>query len=100
MACPMQFFDTYNRNQIAGYPTNIRSHLVQEMAQLLDIRLTSGIVDRRCSFCEDRSHDDICRTCYGSFVEQHVTAFQLPGMDLIDIPLLIPNELGSEMLEA
>ena len=100
MARPMQFLDANNGYQIAGNSTNIRPHPVQEVAQLLDIGLTSSIVNRRCPFREDRSHDDIRRTGDGSLIKQHITTFQFPGMDLIDISLFIPHELRAEMLKA
>ena len=86
--------------EVTANTADLCAHLVEQMAQLLDIGFAGGIVDGGGALGKDGSHDDVGRTRYRSLIEQHVTALELVGMNLIDIPLLVEIELRTEVFEA
>ena len=100
MLSTVQTLYTDNGQQVGTYTGNIGSHLVQQMAELLDIRFTGGVVDRRRAFSQHGSHDDVGRTGHAGFVEKHVGALEMLGPYLKDAAILTVLKLGAEFLEA
>ena len=68
MVSSMQFLHTLNSNQVAGNTANLRSHCIKHLTELLDIRLTSCVVYRGCSFCQNSCHDNISSTRNRGFI--------------------------------
>ena len=58
----MQALHTYDSEEVAAYSTDARSHLVEHVAKLLDIRFTSCIIDCRCSLGKHCRHNYIGST--------------------------------------
>ena len=90
----------HNGKQVAAYATDLRPHGVEQMAELLYVRLASSIVDGGGTFSQYRSHDDVGRTRNGSLIEEHVTALQFAGLYLVHITLVIVYKLGTQVLES
>ena len=51
MVSRMQFLHTLDSNQVAGNTANLCTHCIKHLTELLDIRLTSCVVNCCCSFC-------------------------------------------------
>ncbi len=95
----MQFLHAHDGEQVAGDAADLCSHRIEQMAELLDIRFASCIVDGGSSLGQHGSHDDIGSTRNGSLIEQHIAALQLLCLNLIHIALLIMHEVGTQILE-
>ena len=90
----------HDSKKVAAYAADLSAHGVEQMAELLDIRLAGCIIDGGGSLGKHRSHDDVGSTRNRSLVEQHIAALQFPGFYLIDIALVVVHELGTQTLES
>ena len=97
--CPMQRLHTLYGNQVAGYTADFRTHRIEQVAELLDIRFAGSIVYRRCSLRQHGSHDDVGRTRHRCLVQQHISADKAVGLYLVDITVLDTSEVCPEVLE-
>ena len=99
MGCPMQDFHAFDRQEVRTDTADLGPHLVQHLTQLLEVRLTGGIIDGGGAFGKDGSHHDIGSTRHRGLVEQHIVALQLLGGNLIDLTTFDAVEPGAQFLE-
>ena len=99
MLSTMQTLHTFDGQQIATNATNLSTHFVQQLTQLLDIRFTSGIVDSRSAFGKYCRHHNIRRTGHRSLVKQHVTSLQTLRTYFINIAALNVLKTSTQRLE-
>ena len=71
----------FDGKQVRCDTRNLSSHAIQHPAQLLQIRFTGCIVNRCHPFGQYSSHHNIGRTGHRSLIQQHISAFQLLGID-------------------
>ena len=71
-----KLFDSFYNEQIRPNTTDLTSHPVDHLAELLQIRFTRGIVDRGPTLCHASGHDDVGCTGDRCLVEQHVRTDQ------------------------
>ena len=64
MSTTAQTFHTFNGQQVRSDTRDTRSHGIQHLAQLLQIRFTSSIIDCCLTFRQHGRHNDIGRTGY------------------------------------
>ena len=72
---------TFDGKQVRCNARNLGSHAIQHPAQLLQIRFTGCIVNRGHSFGQYSCHHNIGRTGHRSLIQQHISPFQLLGID-------------------
>ena len=87
MGSAMQLVDTHNGQQIGTDAADVGSHTVQHPAQLLDIGFAGSIIDSGSALGHDGGHHNVGRTCDRGFIKEHVGAFQLLGVNLVDSTL-------------
>ena len=81
----MKALHSLDSKQIRTDTTDVGTHAVQHVAQLLDVWFAGGIVDGCDTFSQYRGHDDVCSTGNRCLVQQHVCSFQPFGPYLVDI---------------
>ena len=79
----MQFRYALDSQQVRTDARNFRTHSVEHMAELLDVRFTSRIVDGGGALGKYGCHDDVGSTRHTGFVQQHICAFQFVGVNFI-----------------
>ena len=57
---------------VGAEPLDARAHLVQQRAEVLDVRLAGGVEDRGAPSASDRGHEDVLRGGDAGLVEQEV----------------------------
>ncbi len=87
-------------DEVAANARDVGAHAVEQVAELLDVRLAGGVVDGGGAGGHDGGHDDVGRTRDRSLVEEHVGALQPFGLDVVDVLLIVVDELGAKVLEA
>ncbi len=78
-----QFRYTFDGQQVRPNARDFSPHAVEHLAQLLQVRLTGRVVDRRCAFSHHGSHQHVGRTGHLSLIEQHIRTAQVAGIDLV-----------------
>ena len=96
----MQSVDSLDSEKVGGDAADVRSHGIEHLTELLNIRLTGGVVDGGDTFREHGSHDDVGSAGDGSLVEEHVASFEVVGLDLKHVAPLDALEVGTEMMES
>ena len=96
----VKLIDPHDGEEVAGNARDVGTHPVEQMAELLNIRLTGRVVDGRGAFRHDSCHDDVGGTGDRCLVEQHVGAFESIAVNLINVAYLIEHKLRPEVLEA
>ena len=66
----------------------------------MDVGLAGGVVDGGGALGEDGSHDDVGCTRHAGFVEEHVGALKLVGVNLVHATFDTVVELGAQFLNA
>lgn len=69
------------------------------MTKLLDIRLTSCIIDGGSAFGKNSSHHYISCTCNRCLIKQHIATFELLCLNEIHITFLILYKLCAQALK-
>ena len=64
MLCAVQLLYPLDGEEIGGYATDLCTHVVQQMTELLDIGLAGGVIDGGGAFGKDGSHHDVGSTCH------------------------------------
>ena len=77
---------------------NLRSHAVQEVAELLHIGFARGVVDDGASLGEYCRHDDVGRARHRRFVQEHIGAAQTVGFYLIGMAFSVIVKVGTQLL--
>ena len=95
----MQVLNADNGQQVRGNAADAGAHVVQQVAELLDVGFAGRVVDGGGATGEDGRHDDIGCARHRSFVEQHVCAAKLLGRDFVDIAPLDVIEAGAKFFE-
>ena len=96
----VQFVHALNGNQVRADAADVGSHAVQHVAQLLQVRLTSGIIYGSRAFGDNGSHNNVGRACHRGLVEQHVTTLQLLGGNLVYVTVVQVLKLGTQIFES
>ena len=98
MSTAMQTFHSFNSQQIRCNTGNLRPHAVQHTTKLLQIRFTSCVINGRFALRQDRSHHNISRTGNRSFIQQHISTFQMLCANTENTSFLIIIKTGSQLL--
>ena len=96
----MQLLHTHDGEQIAGNATDLGTHRIEQMTELLDVWFTCSIVDGGGTFCQHRCHDDIGSTRNRSLIEEHIRALQMLCLDGEHLALVVADELRPKILES
>ena len=72
----VQRLHAMDAQQVGAHAVDIRTHAVEHLAKLLQVRLAGGVVDGGGAFGQHGGHHDVGRTGHGGFVQQHVSAYQ------------------------
>ena len=96
----MQLLHTHDGEQIAGNATDLGTHRIEQVTELLDVWFAGCIIDGGGSLGKNRRHDDVGSTGNRSLIEQHIASLQLLGLYLIYIALLIVHKIGTQVLES
>lgn len=75
------------------------SHPVQHFTKLLQIRFTSGIINRSHPFGKHGSHHYIGCSGNRGFIEQHISTFQLLCRNLVYPTFFIISKVSSQVLD-
>src|SRR5690606_5838168 len=62
MRCACEITHSFNGEQIAGNAADLRTHAIEHIAKLLDVRLAGSVVNFRGAICHHRTHDDVGST--------------------------------------
>ena len=100
MLRPMEGFHAVDGEEVRGDALNLRPHAVQQVAELLHVRLARGVVDDRAPLGQHRGHDDVGRARHRSLVQQHVGAPQAFGLNLVSVAVGVVVEVGAQLLDA
>ena len=76
MFCTAQFLHTLNGQQVTAYTADVGTHLVEHLAELLDIGLTGCIIYCSGSFCHNSCHNYVGGSCYRGLIKKHITSLQ------------------------
>ena len=95
----MEFVHPFNRQQVRSYAADFCSHPVQHFTKLLQIRFTSGIINRSHPFGKHGSHHYIGCSGNRGFIEQHISAFQLLCRNLVYPTFFIISKVSSQVLD-
>ena len=68
--------DTFDCKSVAAYTADACTHLVEHLAQLVDVWLAGGVHYCCRALSHNSSHNNIGRTCNTGLVEQHIPACQ------------------------
>ena len=96
----VQFADTFDSKKVRPYSADLRAHVVEQFAELLQIGFTSCVVDRGSTFGEHGCHDDIGSTGDRRFIKQHVRAFEMFSLKTISQQLLVVLKRSTEVHHA
>jgi hypothetical protein len=97
--CSMQLFHTFDGEQVRCDAADLRTHAVQHLAQLLNVGFAGSVVYLGRPFGQCCSHDDVGCTGHRCFVQEHVFALQMVGIDVVDATLLVVCELCTEFAD-
>ena len=109
MLCASEFGHTLDGQQIRADATNLGTHAVEHVTQLLDIGFAGSVIDSGHALCHHGSHNNIGSTRHRGLIQQHISTFQTVarrqqtigiGRNLIDIARLNLTEFGSQFLES
>ena len=100
MRASAQALHALDGKEVGGNAGNTCAHRVQHLAQLLQIRFTSSVVNGCRTFGKDCRHHDVCRTRHRSFIEQHIGALQFVGGDFIHATGNVVVEACAQLLYA
>ena len=96
----MQLLHTHDGEQIAGNATDLGTHRIEQVTELLDVWFAGCIIDGGGSLGKNRRHDDVGSTGNRSLIKQHIASLQLLGLYLIYIALLIVYESCTQVFES
>ena len=82
--------------QVGGDARDAGPHAVEHAAELLEVGLARGVVDRRGALGQHSRHDDVGRTRHGGFVEQHVAPLEAFGPQGEKLLARVEVELGPQ----
>ena len=91
--------DALDGQQVRGDARDACAHAVEHLAQLLQVGLAGGVVDRREALGHHGGHHDVGRTGHRCFVQQHVGSFQLAAFDHEKFVGDVEIELRTQLLE-
>ena len=100
MSGRMQGGDSLDGEEVGADARDLGAHLVEHLAELLDVGLAGGVVDGGGALGEDGGHDDVGGAGDAGFIQEHVGAAEFVGIDFIDAALDAVVELGAEVLVA
>ncbi len=97
----MKLLYTVDHEQVRGDTLYAGSHLHEEPAELLDIRLAGSIIDGRSALSQNGRKDNIGSAGHRSLVEQHEAAVKPAFRSLygVKVPFSIIVEVGTELLK-
>ena len=96
---PMQLVDTLDGQQVRSDATDLCTHLVQQMTELLQIGFAGCVVDGCSALGKDGCHHDVRSTRHRGLVEQHIGALQALGGYLVDVTAWHMIECRTQFLE-
>ena len=106
MRASVQLLDPLNLQQIGTDTGNLRAHVVEHGAELVQIGFAGGVEYGGLAFRQHCRHHDVGGTRHGRLVQLHVAAFQLFGFQLEKLlvrrggnhrpELLQPLEVGGQ----
>ena len=99
MAAAVQLFHAVYSQQIGGDAADAGTHSIQHPAQLLDVRLTGGVVNYRSALGKHRCHHHVCRAGHGRLRKEHLAAVQFACRKNIFCLVGIVEELGTQLLK-
>ena len=90
---------TLDGEEVGGDAADAGTHVVEQVAQLLDVGLAGSIVDGGGALGKHRCHDDVGSAGDGGFVKKHVATFQVVGFQLKHVAAGNALETGSQPAE-
>ena len=96
----MQFLHAFDSKEITSYSADFSSHGIEHLAQLLHIRLASGVIDSGCSFCQHGRHNDVRSTGDRRFVKQHIRTFEMLAEKTVCQQVFVVAESRAEIHHA
>src|SRR5690606_32634637 len=79
----VQAFHALDLQYVRADPGDSRAHRVQQVAQVLDVRLRGGVAQASRAAGEHRGHDRVLRRRDAGLVEEDVRAHQAFALDLV-----------------
>lgn len=98
--CAMQRGDALNGDAIGADAVDAAAHGIEQVAELLHVRLAGGIVDIGGAFGEDGRHDDVGGAGYGWLIKQDLMPDELFGAEVEEVLLFVVSEFDAEAFEA
>ena len=93
-------FHSLDGEEVGRDAGDFRSHAVEHLAQLLDVRFAGRVVDGGGAWCEHARHDDVGRSGDRCLVEQDVHSVHLVCVNLEASGLNVVVEPGAHLLHA
>src|SRR6478752_742597 len=76
MLSAMQERYTFDGESVAADAFDVSTHCVEQVAQVLDVRLRGGVAYQCVAVCQDRSQDSLLGAGDACFVEEYFSAAQ------------------------
>ena len=99
VCCTIKFLNSGNFKHIRPNSLNLGSHAIKHFAKLDKIRLTGGIKNCCFALSQNSSHQDICRSGNGCFIQKHIRAFEFFGFYVVTFFLFVVLEFCSQFFE-
>ena len=87
-------------DKVGGDAGDVRTHRVEQVAQLLDVRLAGSIIYCGGALGEDRRHDDVGGSRNRSLIKEHIRALQMLSLNGEHLALVVADELRPKILES
>ena len=98
--CSVQFFYSFDGQQIRCNAADVGAHRVQKSTQLLYIGLASRVVYRCSALGKHGCHDYVGRSCDRGLIDKHVTSLKLLGFNVVNAAFFVTNKLGTQTFKA
>ena len=95
-----QLLHTLDGEQVGCYTRNLCAHAVEHLAELLQVGLAGGVVDRRGALGHHGSHHDVGCARNRSLIQKHITSLELLGLDREKLLGLVEVKCCTQLLES